>query len=222
MIFCRVGPLYWGKRLFVGGRALDQSLTVVLPMYNCERQLRSSVLDILDLSSSIRTPLTVVVVDDGSTDETYETACELARSFPQVIVLRQSVRQGLGAALELVRNRMAVEMVVVHDGVSPIDAAELQPLLQASDAAQKVAPVSNSRTESHGSRRFAAVRSLHNRMEQAHRSATCFSWMQLDKPLVPRRSQAVTAPPLTQPMLAPGIPVQLANIPMGMNSSTQS
>jgi len=194
---------------------LNPLLTVVLPVYNCERQLRCSVLDILELAPSIPSPLAVVVVDDGSTDDTYETACELARSYPQVTVLRQSIRQGLGAALDLVRNRLAVERVVVHDGISAIDADQLQALLQ-TDGAH--ANPSTSTTESSGSRRFAAVRALHNRMEQAHRSATCFRWMQLEKPLVPRRCQptptpATPMPAPLEPVLASCVPVSLASLP---------
>jgi glycosyltransferase involved in cell wall biosynthesis len=108
---------------------LNQQLTVVLPMHNMERRIRSSVHDLLDLSVSIRVPLSIVIVDDGSTDDTFETACEMARMYPQIQVLRQSFRSGLGSALELIRNRLNLDMAIVHDGVSPIDPAELKELL---------------------------------------------------------------------------------------------
>ncbi len=203
---------------------MDQPLTVVLPMHNCERQLRSSVLDILDLTSSLSQGLKIVVVDDGSTDETYETACELARSYPQLTVLRQAVRQGLGAALDLVRNRLPVEMVLVHDGISAIDVAQLQTLLR--DECTIESPLGTSAQsrsfspQSSGSRRFAAVRALHDRMEQAHRSTTCFRWMQLEKPLVPRRCQP-TSPADPQEALLSSPVVPLVNLPMGMNPLPQ-
>lgn len=208
----------------VGGQVLDQPLTVVLPMHNCERQLRSSVLDILDLTSSVTRMLQIVVVDDGSTDDTYETACELARLYPQLTVLRQPVRQGLGAALDLVRNRLAVEMVIVHDGVSTIDVAQLQMMLQEENAnrnpVEKAEQVSDSTMQStmqsSGSRRFAAVRALHDRMEQAHRSATCFRWMQLEKPLVPRRCQTSFPSGVQEEMPAQGMPIAFTNLPTGM------
>lgn len=174
---------------------MDQPLTVVLPVHNCERQLRSSMQDILDLAPLVASPLNIVIVDDGSTDDTYETACELVRRYPQLTVFRQPMQRGLGPALELVRNRMAVENVIVHDGVSAIDVNELQQVLQEMSSADSES-ASASATESSGSRRFAAVRALHNRMEEAHRSASSFRWLQLDKPLVPRR-RATVLPPLT-------------------------
>jgi len=136
---------------------LDHPLTIVLPVHNCERQLRSSVQDILDLAPAMPSPLDIVVVDDGSTDDTYETACEIARLYPQITVLRQSIRQGLAAALDLVRNRLAVERVLVHDGISVIDAGQLQTMLQSDNTEQsvveKVAPPIST-TETSGSRRF--------------------------------------------------------------------
>lgn len=178
----------------MGDIALNQPLTVVLPMYNRERMLISSVMDILELSPMLSTAIEVVVVDDGSTDETYETACELARVYPQVTVLRQSVHQGLGAALDLVRRRLNVEMVVVHDGVSPVDASQLKAVVKSNPQSEGYLQQSRTRAasmvDSVGSRRFASIRALHDSMEHAHRSMTGFCWLQLEKPLVPRRRTA--------------------------------
>jgi len=175
----------------MGAKALNQQLTVVLPMYNCERSVRSSVLDVLELAHSIPMAIEVVIVDDGSTDETYETACEVARAYPQVEVLRQSVHQGLGAAMELVGRRLAVDMVVVHDGTTPVDSSQLKVLLQVDlqlDASSRQNVVRETVVASSvGSRRFASVSALQQSMEQAHRRVTGFRWMQLEKPMVPRR-----------------------------------
>jgi glycosyltransferase involved in cell wall biosynthesis len=170
---------------------LNQQLTVVLPMHNMERQIRSSVHDLLDLSVLIRMPLSIVIVDDGSTDDTFETACEMARMYPQIQVLRQSFRSGLGSALELVHNRLNLDMAIVHDGVSPIDPAELKELLlKEPQPTRELAVVANS-LDGRGSRRFAAVRALQQSMEIAHRAAIGFSWLRIEKPLVPRRRQVV-------------------------------
>ena len=202
---------------------MDQPLTIVLPVHNRERQLRSSVLDILDLVQSMRRPVDVVIVDDGSTDETYETAFELARQFPQLIVLRQSIRQGIGAALELVRNRMAVEMVLVHDGVSTIDASDLQQVLQTTRPVEGEMQRAGSATESAGSRRFSAVRALHDRMEKVHRAAVSFRWIQLDQPLVPRRRPRTASPTATaMNTLSAGLPVSMPQMPTGMLPTSQS
>lgn len=166
-------------------------------MYNSERHLRWSVMEVLDLAHSISAMIEVVVVDDGSTDETYETACELARTYPQVKVLRQPVRRGLSAALELVGRRLSVEMVVVHDGVTPVDSSQLKTLLQRDPqfnvSLRQRAIRETATANSVGSRRFASARVLHQSMEQASQHVTGFRRMQLAKPVVPRR-RAMSAP----------------------------
>ena len=197
-----------------GVNSLKQQLTVVLPMYNCERQIRTSVLDVLEIAHSISALIEVVVVDDGSTDETYESACELARIYPQVKVLRQQVHQGLSAAMEMVGRRLSVDRVVVHDGVSPIDCFELKTLLQMDrqpDTSPRQSVVRQTATTNLvGSRRFSSVRTVHQSMEHAHRRVTGFRWMQLEKPMIPRR-RAISAPPL--PI---SVPSNMSIMPTGM------
>jgi len=193
---------------------LKQQLTVVLPMYNCERHLRRSVLEVLDLAHSMTTMIEVVVVDDGSTDETYETACELARAYPQVTVLRQPVRQGLRAAMEMVGRRLSVEMVVVHDGVAPVDSSQLKTLLQSDprlDASLRKSAIRETEAvSSRGSRRFVSSGAVPPSAVQSPRWATGFRWMQLAKPMVPRR-RAMRVPTLPR-----SVPSASSRVPTGM------
>ncbi len=182
----------------MGVNALKKSLTVVLPMHNCERQLRSSVLEILEFCQSTNVMINVVVVDDGSTDETYETACEMSRVYPQVKVLRRPDRQGFNALLDMIGQRLSTDQVVVHDGVTPISICQLKTLLQASPEQQSGSQAPTIRetasVKSAGSRRFASVRALHQSMEQAHRGVTGFRWVQLEKALIPRRRVVASQP----------------------------
>lgn len=172
---------------------MNQPLTVVLPMHNSERQIRSAVHDILDLSVALNTPLDLVIVDDGSTDDTFETACELARTYPRIKVLRQPLRSGFASVLELVRNRLPIEMAIVHDGVSPIDPAEIKHLVVSERERRQGTPntVTLEGFGSHGSRRLPSLRRLQQSMEVAHRAAIGFTWLQFAKPFSPRRRQVV-------------------------------
>ncbi|TWU28553.1 glycosyltransferase [Bythopirellula polymerisocia] len=204
---------------------LKEQLTVVLPMHNCERVIRSSVHKILEFSVHAKLSLDLVIVDDGSTDDTFETACELACRFPQVKVLRQPFRSGLAAVLDLVRNRLSLEMVVLHDGVSPISSLELRNLLLDEQGNPRLVNASEAQTQSgldsHGSRRFSAVRALQNTMERAHRQVVGFSWLHLEKPLVPRRRHQTTDQVRPTPCAgATGLPLAdcLAGIPSGFSS----
>jgi hypothetical protein len=182
----------------MGASVINQSVTIVLPTYNFERELRRSVLEVVELVNEFTYEFSIVIVDNGSTDETYETACELACTYPQIKVLRQSVRQGLGRVLEMVRNSFAMEMVVVHDGVSPINIAQLKTVLSTTGSARTDLAAESMREvageSASASRRFASLRTLHNSMEQAHRSLRGFCWIKLERPLVPRRCRETPSP----------------------------
>jgi len=175
---------------------LARPLTIVLPIHNGERRIRSSVLDILDLSHSVTSNLKLVIVDDGSTDDTYEAACELAKTYPQIRVLRQQRHRGPEAAFRKVRAQVSADLMIVHDGTSAIDSAQLRTLLNEEPRQQP-----GLHESSHW---FASVRAVQREMEQVHKSLTGFRWVRPDKPIVPRRSPGL--PVLGLPSLPSTMP----------------
>ena len=186
---------------------VDSAVTIILPVHNAERTLRRTVTQILDLAVAAERRLTLAIVDDGSTDDTFEAASELARDFPQVRIFRQPYQSGLGPALDDVRRRLNLDEAIVHDGVGPIDLDELAAMLH-SDAAPAVVPADLPH-DGRGSRRFAAVKALNARLTEAHGTITSFHWMKLVEPSRPRRRAA----PLTHLPPAPiafDVPIPLA------------
>ena len=116
------------SRHFAGERLLNPSLTIVLPVHNGESRLTGCVGEILELASELTPDFNVLIVDDGSTDDTYSTAEELSARYPQVTVRRHQQQRGLGPTLELVRRRVRSDVVIVHDGVSAIDPNQVRSL----------------------------------------------------------------------------------------------
>jgi hypothetical protein len=175
---------------------LHSTATIVLPVHNRERTLRPEVLRILDLAEVLHRRVVIAIVDDGSRDGTFETACELAREFPQIRVLRQPHQGGLGGALEQVRTRLGAEQVVAHDGVTAIDLDELAQLLSATEQPRPMAMPAprETATEASGSRRFAAPMAHPARQAVAARVLGSFRWLRLDEPVKPRRSRAAHPP----------------------------
>ncbi|HXG59024.1 MAG TPA: glycosyltransferase family A protein [Thermoanaerobaculia bacterium] len=74
-------------------------VTTIIPVYNRAGMLREAVASVL---AQTYRPIEVLIVDDGSTDETRETAEELAASDPAIRLVRQS-NSGPGAAREAAR-----------------------------------------------------------------------------------------------------------------------
>jgi len=191
---------------------VDHPATVVLPIHNGERRINALVLEMLDIGETLNCNLQVVIVDDGSTDETFEAACELAVAYPQVRVLHQPVQRGLGAALDRVRRIVNSDRVIVHDGVSPLEVSELVAMLREDQATQASASAEPQQTAAErpaseqparGSRRFAEVTALHQAMERAHQPLTAFRWLQLSDYLAPRRLTTARVPDMSNAVVAP-------------------
>lgn len=173
---------------------MNPAVTIVLPVHNAQRTLRSSLLGLMELAETTGHRIQVAVVDDGSTDATYEVACELASEFPQLQVLRQPYQRGLGAALEQVRTRLGVTDVVAHNGIGEIDHRELAPLLNAG-AERRDAPHANAASmagEGRGTRRAVSQPILAARPVEARRSGGAFRWLRIDEPSVSRRKRSTT------------------------------
>jgi len=110
------------------GDQVDLSLSVVLPVHNAETSLTHNVSELLDVLPEIATRFEILIVDDGSTDQTEEIAHELARCYPQVRVTRHPRRRGAAAALDTGFKATRGDVVFVHDETTPISANELRKL----------------------------------------------------------------------------------------------
>ena len=70
-------------------------VSTIIPVHNRARLLREAVASVL---AQTYRPIEIVIVDDGSTDDTAAVADELARSSPETIVVIHQPNAGPGAA----------------------------------------------------------------------------------------------------------------------------
>jgi len=86
----------------ISGRAQQDGVAFFLPAFNEAANLRTIVPGIVDYFLRLGCPFTIIIVDDGSTeDDTFEAAEQLARHFPgHVLVVHHSRNKGYGAALQ--------------------------------------------------------------------------------------------------------------------------
>lgn len=106
----------------------NASLSIVLPIHNAETSLRQSIGRVLEVASDLTPSFEVLIYDDGSTDDSFDIASELAARYPQIQVARQARHRGLGPTLKSARRRATGEVVIVHDGVSTLKAEQLRSL----------------------------------------------------------------------------------------------
>lgn len=104
------------------------SLSLLLPVCNAQRGLESQVERVLDVLPDLSERFDVLIIDNGSTDETHEVAKDLARRYPQVGVIRHNEPREFDEAVEAGRKHSTGEVVLVHASDEPLDAARLASL----------------------------------------------------------------------------------------------
>jgi glycosyltransferase involved in cell wall biosynthesis len=79
---------------------VDEGLSVVLPAYNEAENLDEVVSSALKAAPAITPDFEVIIVDDGSTDDTLNVATALVEQYhPRVRLFRHAVNSGYGSAI---------------------------------------------------------------------------------------------------------------------------
>jgi glycosyltransferase involved in cell wall biosynthesis len=112
---------------------VSQSLSVLLPVHNAERRLARDVQTILDVLPELTPNFNVLVIDNGSTDETSEVAAGLARRYPQVNFVRHPRRMAVDGAIESGLDNSDGDIVLVADEQQGLDMHDMQRLWEMRD-----------------------------------------------------------------------------------------
>jgi dolichol-phosphate mannosyltransferase len=106
-------------------------LSILVPFHNEARTLETVVRRLLDLSGRIG-PFEIVLVDDGSTDESPAIGRRLARLHPELVKLEQvPVRRGKGFAVRAGLQRASGDWLLVQDADGEYDPADIPSLVGA-------------------------------------------------------------------------------------------
>lgn len=73
---------------------MKPSLSIVLPVHNVQTTLAATVEQLLEIAPELTDRFELVLIDDGSSDATSDSARELAVGYPQVQLLTQSTKLG--------------------------------------------------------------------------------------------------------------------------------
>lgn len=104
-------------------------LSVVIPCYNESATLLECVGRLMHISRP-RLSLEVIIVDDCSSDGSYNIAHTLAEEFDEVMAIRHTTNQGKGAALRTGFQLAGGDIVVVQDADLEYEPEDLLRLIQ--------------------------------------------------------------------------------------------
>ncbi|MHC4084554.1 MAG: glycosyltransferase family 2 protein [Planctomycetota bacterium] len=111
------------------GTQKSVSISVFFPCYNEQGNVARTVQNALDVLENLKADFEVIIVDDGSRDDTAKIADEIAAQNSRVKVVRHPDNLGYGAALQSGFKAAKKNLVFYTDGDGQFDIKEMPPLL---------------------------------------------------------------------------------------------
>jgi glycosyltransferase involved in cell wall biosynthesis len=102
-----------------------QSLSVVIPAYNEESCIEACVIALETVLKDLSDEFEIIVVNDGSSDQTASILESLKRSRPHLVVVHHARNHGLGQTLRSGFSRCRNEVTFYSDADLPFDFFEL-------------------------------------------------------------------------------------------------
>jgi glycosyltransferase involved in cell wall biosynthesis len=106
------------------------SISVFFPCYNEQENVGRTVQKALDVLEKLDADFEVIIVDDGSADDTGRIADEIAGRDSRVKAVHHRRNLGYGAALQSGFKAATKELVFFTDGDGQFDISEMPPLIE--------------------------------------------------------------------------------------------
>ena len=103
-------------------------LSILIPMYNEEATLEKIVGRVFAVDYSVE-ELEIVIVDDCSTDSSYDIALNISNSHPEVAIFRHEINQGKGAAIRTAMKTATGDVMVIQDADLEYDPGDIPSLV---------------------------------------------------------------------------------------------
>lgn len=107
-----------------------KELSIFFPFWNEEENIEKVVKKSILVAKKTAENWEIIMVDDGSSDKTYNLAIKLAKNNPNLRVVKNSQNRGYGAALKRGFKESKYELVVFTDGDGQFDLSQLDRFLR--------------------------------------------------------------------------------------------
>jgi len=108
---------------------LKEKISVVMPAYNETNRIKNSIEETAKALKGFNCPWELIVMDDGSTDDTFEKASLLIKDYPNnLIVKKNPLNLGKGRVLKKAMHYLTGEYVVFLDADMDLHPIQIQTL----------------------------------------------------------------------------------------------
>lgn len=101
-----------------GGNIVYPAISVLIPLHNAENSIARTLHDVVEIVGDLNPSFEILLVDDGSTDDTSQVLVELAREFPQVSAISSRQRRGFVQAVQAGLEMLTGDVVFIQDGAA--------------------------------------------------------------------------------------------------------
>ncbi len=108
--------------------AVKYSLSIVVPVRDREAILTKSIQELLEIIADLTHHFELLIIDDGSTDETGTIAAQLSRHFPQVRLIRHALPYGKTMVTQAALRQTTAPIVMIVDRLEAVSSQELREL----------------------------------------------------------------------------------------------
>lgn len=106
-------------------------LSIFFPFWNEEKNVKRVVEEAIPVAKAVADTWEILLIDDGSSDNTLAVAKEVAQLHPQVKVISHSPNRGYGAALKEGFTNSQYKYIVFADGDGQFDFSQVTLLIEA-------------------------------------------------------------------------------------------
>lgn len=106
-------------------------LSIFFPFWNEEKNVKRVAEEAVAVADTVADTWEILLVNDGSSDNTLEVAQEVAKSHPNIKVISHTPNRGYGAALKEGFNAAQYDYVVFADGDGQFDFSQVSLLIDA-------------------------------------------------------------------------------------------
>ncbi|MCP8309256.1 MAG: glycosyltransferase [archaeon] len=136
---------------------IKTKLSIILPVYNEDRILRSNVQKLKALLDKMDLGYEILICDDHSDDRTKQEALSCSKEDPRIVYLRYDKRIGKGGTIKNAAKVASGDLLILMDTDVPVSYRDLRKILEQVEGAKLVIAVRRSRPTTSVARKVLSI-----------------------------------------------------------------